>query len=516
MNGVLAFVASFVDWLVLTSFMASVIAALILVARYFLKNDLPMKWQYMLWFILLIRMVIPWAPESSISVFNIFSFIEQQSTTQALDAATHLDTLSDSNLIPHSTTAEASIQQTSEQQQFKTKITTFTDRMMKRDTTVMTLIYGGLFVIWLFGAVAFVVYLFVLNYKFAKKLKLATCAAANTESLAVLQQCKNELNMKRQISLHISSKIEEPTLYGIIQPKIILPAASTTKLLHSDLRYIFLHELVHLKRKDISVNWIMTILLVVHWFNPLLWYASRKMREDQELSCDAIVMSCIQPNEAIEYGYTIVRLLETQPSKSSRFVATATFITDKSFIKRRIKMISMFKRSSRSIKWSVFGLVIIAIFSTVALTNAIGGSKLILPESIPAFVKTSDIDMINWERKAVPVNVLSAIGNVGKSAVLGAESPSLNGQKWMWFLWGVSNIDLTIVGYHKDSKSVHSILGTSKSKSNIWTLENVSVPHLGADAHAPSSVKIPIAGEWAILLYTNGELFDILVYDIKE
>jgi hypothetical protein len=38
----------------------------------------------------------------------------------------------------------------------------------------------------------------------------------------------------------------------------------------------------------------------------------------------------------------------------------------------------------------------------------------------------------------------------------------------------------------------------------------------GADAHTPSSVNILKAGEWAILLYTDGKLFDILVYEINE
>ncbi|MBS5910090.1 MAG: hypothetical protein KID09_05430 [Paenibacillus macerans] len=42
------------------------------------------------------------------------------------------------------------------------------------------------------------------------------------------------------------------------------------------MKYIFLHELVHHKRKDIAVNWAMTVLLIMHWFNPVLWYAYRR------------------------------------------------------------------------------------------------------------------------------------------------------------------------------------------------------------------------------------------------
>jgi hypothetical protein len=71
--------------------------------------------------------------------------------------------------------------------------------------------------------------------------------------------------------------------------------------------------------------------------------------------------------------------------------------------------------------------------------------------------------------------------------------PSLNGQKWMWHLWGVKEVDLTIVGFHKETQTVHKII------NNGWTIRAYG-PNNGADAHTPSSVKIPKSGEWAILL----------------
>jgi hypothetical protein len=136
--------------------------------------------------------------------------------------------------------------------------------------------------------------------------------------------------------------------------------------------------------------------------------------------------------------------------------------------------------------------------------------KIVLPNDIPDFVKESDFENIDWDRKAVKFGERgSIIGNENKSGVIGADMPSLKGQKWMWHLWGVDDVDLTIVGFHKETKTVHKIL------INGWTIRAYG-PNNGADAHAPSAVKIPKPGEWAILLYTNGKLFDTLVYEIKE
>ena len=85
-------------------------------------------------------------------------------------------------------------------------------------------------------------------------------------------------------------------------------------------------------------------------------------------------------------------------------------------------------------------------------------------------------------------------------------------EKWMWHIWGVEepeNKKLTIVGFHKETEAVHQIL------IDGWT-KGLGGPNNGADAHIPSNVKISESGDWAILLYIDEKLFDILVYEINE
>ncbi|MDM5250698.1 hypothetical protein [Lysinibacillus sp. G4S2] len=131
-----------------------------------------------------------------------------------------------------------------------------------------------------------------------------------------------------------------------------------------------------------------------------------------------------------------------------------------------------------------------------------------LPDDLPDFVQESDFKSIDWDNKAVEFGDRGIIGNANKSGVMGANMPSLSSQKW----WGIEesrNSKLTIVGYHKDSKTIHPILVDG------WTI-GLGGPVNGADAHTPSSVKIPKPGERAMLVYTNGSYFDTLIYDINE
>nr|WP_242860254.1 M56 family metallopeptidase [Desulfosporosinus sp. I2] len=110
-----------------------------------------------------------------------------------------------------------------------------------------------------------------------------------------------------------------------------------------------LHELLHFKRKDIMINWLTQVLVIIHWFNPLIWYAFYRMREDQEIACDALAMDRINTKQSNDYAYTLIKLVETY-SKTPRLIGLATLSGSKSQIKRRITMIKEFRKSS--VKWS--------------------------------------------------------------------------------------------------------------------------------------------------------------------
>jgi hypothetical protein len=134
-------------------------------------------------------------------------------------------------------------------------------------------------------------------------------------------------------------------------------------------------------------------------------------------------------------------------------------------------------------------------------------------EDVPVFVKVADLEVVDWNRKAVNLGE-NILGNKNKSGVIGADMPSINiNQKWMWHLWGIEDpteTELTVIGFHRETRTVHPIL------TRGWTIDGLGGKNNGADAHSPSSVNIPSAGDWAVLLYVDGKLFDILVYNISK
>ena len=53
----------------------------------------------------------------------------------------------------------------------------------------------------------------------------------------------------------------------------------------------------------------MHIILIIHWFNPLLWLAVHKARQDQEMACDAYALNRMSPQNNA-YGQTIIHVLD--------------------------------------------------------------------------------------------------------------------------------------------------------------------------------------------------------------
>ncbi|UCE47543.1 MAG: PD40 domain-containing protein, partial [Phycisphaerales bacterium] len=114
-------------------------------------------------------------------------------------------------------------------------------------------------------------------------------------------------------------------------------------------------------------GWLTSFLQVLHWFNPLVWFAFYRMRTDRELACDALVLARTQKEESQEYGRAIVGLLR-RFSRSRPLPAMAGILENRSQLKRRITMIARFKKNSY--QWSPLAVLLIVVLACVSLPDA--------------------------------------------------------------------------------------------------------------------------------------------------
>lgn len=97
-----------------------------------------------------------------------------------------------------------------------------------------------------------------------------------------------------------------PALLGWLRPQLVLPLDFAQRFSPHQQTLVRCHESVHQQRHDNTWNLLATGLCLLHWFNPLAWWALRRMRADQELACDAAVMTR-HPGSHAAYGHALLQ-----------------------------------------------------------------------------------------------------------------------------------------------------------------------------------------------------------------
>ncbi|WP_432404264.1 M56 family metallopeptidase [Wukongibacter sp. M2B1] len=175
---------------------------------------------------------------------------------------------------------------------------------------------------------------------------------------------KEEIGLKRDVELFISKDIFSPFTFGTVKPVIILPD-DTANWNEERLRVVLIHELIHIKRLDNLTQIVAQIICVVHWFNPILWFACKMLKVEQENSCDDYVLRYgVKPSNYAEH---LLQIMKTYDSTKSYFNSfSITYISN---IEKRIKNILGGSKSYEALSFkSVSKYIILISFILVSLS----------------------------------------------------------------------------------------------------------------------------------------------------
>ena len=102
----------------------------------------------------------------------------------------------------------------------------------------------------------------------------------------------------------LSDKIRTPFVMGVLSPKIYLPWDTPQEERH----FIIAHERQHIHRGDPLWKLLGYLALCVHWFNPLVWLAFFLGGKDMEMSCDEAVLNRLGEDIRADYSQALLRL----------------------------------------------------------------------------------------------------------------------------------------------------------------------------------------------------------------
>ncbi len=301
----------------------SILALILLAARPLIRKNFSKSWQYYIWLVVILRLLIPYSPETSL-VGNLFDRVETIDVEQVSPLPSpEVAGATGGNMV------EPSIP-------YQPIATPGADNGIADYTEYAWLV-------WMAGAfLLFTVRVFQYR-RFTSSIRAELTPVKDKDILALFQQTGDELGIKREITLYQSRLIQSPLLIGGLKAIMVIPEDYTQ--LHS-LKYVFRHEYIHFKRHDILYKWLVQLTVCIHWFNPLVYIMSQQINNLCELSCDEAISRGLDTAGRMEYCNAIMSAVSAgKANRSNTF--SMTLGTGKKDLKERLGSIMTGRVKSR-------------------------------------------------------------------------------------------------------------------------------------------------------------------------
>ncbi len=371
MSQLVEFADGFCQLLWRNAWQASILILLVLVANWALRHKLSHGWRYALWLLVLVRLAWPYPPPSPLSVFNLFALDSEPALPASAAALAQQSSVGITPPLNESAEASSLPGQRKVAQQVAGGSSLSHAENISRGTTLSAATPRPfptallLFEAWLAGILILggrLVWEAVQLGNSIRRLRPTTDPVV----LDLLEDCKQLMKVTTPLVVMESAQVQSPMLHGFLRPRLLLPDGLMRRLSPEQLRHVFLHELAHVRRCDILVNWLATWLQILHWFNPLVWLALWCMRNERELTADRLALSSAEENERSEYGETLLML--AQLFRARRYLPSLAGILEvKGQIESRIVEIANFENATRR---PVLAFALLTALGIATLTDA--------------------------------------------------------------------------------------------------------------------------------------------------
>lgn len=340
-----------VDALVQVALYSAAITAGILLFRFIFKNRISSKLQYLMWWLLILRLLMPVTPDIGLH-FNLQDMLLKQAHQAELPTPA-----------PVLDVAPASVPNTqSSYESVAPAVQPDTDVAPSQhvNPAKSTDWYSIVFVAWLLGAIGFLGWLIFVKLRYYESLQ-HLMAGGPREVYELYDRCCKELGVK-PLPLWIVNKSMSPGIAFFGEPVLLVPLSLCND--ESRLRFALLHELTHKKRGDHYMTLLLNILRAVYWFDPVVHFAFSELRSDMESACDSDVLAYIGHEQKRGYLTVILDMFsyDTEP------ILGMSQIRSKRMAKRRMKGAFMKNRTSPAFR--AITLCIALVMSLCCFTTA--------------------------------------------------------------------------------------------------------------------------------------------------
>ncbi|MDD5017664.1 MAG: DUF6034 family protein [Eubacteriales bacterium] len=347
----------------ITIYSAALYGAIMLFRALLKKHASPVM-LYMVWFILIARLLMPVTINSGFSLIVIPS---AEDTVQAQEV--------DFSALPGdmgSETESPAMVQDSAGTQTVTNLTAQSQDAgtSAAEDTAQTIRWSftwdwntALISLWLGGASFVLLHTSASAARLKKRLK-ADAVPAPPEWRYIAEEIQAELGIRRDVRIVMMKDFVSPALSASLRPTVVMPKQMFSQSAEQ-IAFALRHELMHFKRRDHLVCLLLMLLKAVYWFNPVVWLAAKQMKMDMETACDGMVVRSMDNTEKKLYAATII---DMYAKEQTRFVLGMAMGHTKQTAERRIRGIFMRKRSSRRVR--IMAALLAAVMLMACFTTA--------------------------------------------------------------------------------------------------------------------------------------------------
>lgn len=308
------------------SLTASVTILVVLLARLLLARA-PKIFRYVLWSVVLFRLLCPITIASSVSLLRMFdTAVTETGSMEYIPSNIAYADWEEVPLPAGGDKAEGTAEQTEPPQ---------SPRKTSAGSVKLHVVIATY--VWMSGMTLMLVYSGISLFRLRRRLVGAVCI-------------RNRI--------YEADDVASPFVIGILQPRIYLPSALSEK----ERDYILLHERTHIRRGDHIVKLLFFLALVVHWFNPLVWLAFRLMEKDMEMSCDEAVMKHMDGDIRAEYSRSLLGL-----ATGKKIIAGTPLAFGEGDTRARIKNVMRYHKPA-------IVVVVLAVVIVIVLVLALGSN----------------------------------------------------------------------------------------------------------------------------------------------
>ncbi|WP_010586736.1 M56 family metallopeptidase [Schlesneria paludicola] len=378
---------TWIQLLLMASASATVLAVAVGMINLVFRRWLSSRQLSLMWGIVMIRLLMPFAPPSTWSLLNLLQadeVVQIQQVEIAPEPRRFFGSAENAELdVVRSQAATAAPAQSE-----------LASADMSIESSVFQLDFVVYLIFWSGMAIGFVQFArsIIIHIRFCRRVSSVPDCSDRRITTLWTECCRQARVLALPVKL--TDDLVQPAILGAINPCLIVPQ-SILNLSDTQLRMVMFHELGHVRAWDVTMNWIMLGIRSLYWWNPLYWIAASRMERLREQACDAYAIRMIEGQPVRDYGELLLMLAQQYEMPSSWRVRLPASILGlfKNFFRRRtvenrLRALRFAGRKPTSVR-HLGGITALGLLAICGLTDA----SIKVPKKAPVPLPGYEFDM---------------------------------------------------------------------------------------------------------------------------